>query len=115
MLRRDFLTAASLGASAACRGMAPERPNILLVLADDQSWQDTGANGARHVSTPAFDRLAREGVRFTNSFSACPSCTPSRSAILMGRHVWQQEQAGVLYGAMPPRIPLYTHLLEDSG
>ena len=115
MLRRDFLTAASLVASTACRGYAPERPNILLVLADDQSWLDTGANGARHVSTPAFDRLAREGVRFTNSFSACPSCTPSRSAILMGRHVWQQEQAGVLYGAMPPSIPLYTHILEDSG
>ncbi len=115
MRRRDFLASSLISASAACTRPAQQRPNILLVVSDDQSWLDAGANGARHVSTPAFDRLAAEGVRFTNSFSACPSCTPSRSAILMGRHVWQQEQAGVLYGSMPPKIPLYPNVLEDAG
>ena len=92
-----------------------DRPNILLVIADDQSWRDCGAYGSRAVSTPAFDRIGREGVRFTNSFCASPSCTPSRSGVLMGRHVWQQGEAGVLYGGMPPSIPLYPHLLEDAG
>ena len=111
MRRRDFLSA-TLAATAACQRNTPARPNILLVLADDQSWLDTSASGARHVATPAFDRLAREGVRFTNSFSACPSCTPSRSAILSGRHVWQQQQAGVLYGSMPPEIPALANAMS---
>jgi N-sulfoglucosamine sulfohydrolase len=74
-----------------------------------------GAYGAKNIATPAFDRVAREGMLFRNSFSACPSCTPSRSAVLSGRHIWQVKEAGVLYGAMPPELPLYTHLLEDAG
>jgi uncharacterized sulfatase len=60
-----------------------DRPNILFVVADDQSWRGTSASGSRAVSTPVFDRIAREGVRFTNSFCASPSCTPSRSGVLM--------------------------------
>ena len=114
MRRRDLL-AASFVAASACSRAIPPRPNILLVIADDQSWRDAGAYGAKHVATPAFDRVAREGVLFSNSFCASPSCTPSRSAVLMGRHSWQQQEAGVLYGAIPPKIPLYTHLLEDAG
>ena len=54
------------------------RPNILFVLSDDQSWLHTGAFGHKIVKTPAFDRIAREGVLFTHSFAACPSCTASR-------------------------------------
>ena len=116
MQRREFLTTSLFAAATACSpGGPPPRPNILLVIADDQSWKDAGAYGAKHVRTPAFDRIAREGVLFTHSFCASPSCTPSRSAVLMGRHVWQQGEAGVLYGAIPPIIPLYTHLLEDAG
>lgn len=102
------------GLAAACRRSEP-RPNILFVLADDQSYPHAGAYGAAGLKTPAFDRVAREGVLFTNSFCASPSCTPSRSAILTGRNMWQVEQAGVLYGTIPPKYPLVTHLLEDAG
>jgi N-sulfoglucosamine sulfohydrolase len=116
MTRRNLITASLCAATTACGPAGPPpRPNILLVISDDQSWNDAGAYGARHVATPAFDRVAREGLLFTNSFTASPSCTPSRSAVLMGRHVWQQGEAGVLYGAIPPSIPLYPHLLEDAG
>jgi uncharacterized sulfatase len=104
-----------LAAAAACTRATAARPNILLVISDDQSWNDAGAYGARHVATPAFDRVAREGILFANSFCASPSCTPSRSAVLSGRHVWQQGEAGVLYGSIPPSLPLYPHLLEDAG
>ncbi len=114
MRRRDLLTGSLLATTVACTSQT-RRPNILLVIADDQSWRDAGAYGAKHVATPAFDRLAAEGAFFTNSFSASPSCTPSRSAVLMGRHLWQQREAGTLYGAIPPDIPLYPHLLEDAG
>ena len=113
MTRRQCLAATAVGAASCARKQA--RPNILFVIADDQSWRHAGAYGARHIATPAFDRIAREGVLFRNSFSACPSCTPSRSAVLSGRHIWQVKQAGVLYGSMPPDVPLYPHLLEDAG
>lgn len=113
MTRRAWLSGAAAGV-VSC-GRKPQRPNILFVVADDQSWAHAGAYGAQNVATPVFDGLAREGVLFRHSFCASPSCTPSRSAILSGRHVWQQREAGVLYGSMPRDLPLYPHLLEDAG
>jgi uncharacterized sulfatase len=92
-----------------------KRPNILFALADDQSYPHTSILGDPVVKTPAFDRVAREGVLFTHSFAACPSCTPSRSAILTGRQIWQVGEAGILFGTLPPAYPLFTHLLEDAG
>ncbi|MBL8211318.1 MAG: sulfatase-like hydrolase/transferase, partial [Bryobacterales bacterium] len=117
--RRSFLKSAAAAPllPLGCGKKAAEaaRPNILFVIADDQSWLHCGAYGAKQVATPAFDRVAREGVLFRHSFSACPSCTPSRSAVLSGRHVWQQREAGVLYGSMPKDLPVYPLLLEDAG
>ncbi len=116
MTRRDFL-AASAATLGACSQPpeAPKRPNILFAIADDQSWPHASALGARWVQTPAFDRVAREGAIFTHSFATCPSCTPSRTSILSGRHIWQTGEGGVLYGTLPPDLPLATHLLEDAG
>lgn len=98
-------------------GAAPAaaRPNILFVITDDQSWRDTSVAGSRMVHTPAFDRVAREGVHFTRSFCASPSCTPSRSAVLTGRHIWQIGEAGLLYGTLPKEYPPFTHALQDAG
>ena len=116
--RRDLLRNMLAPASVAIAGYGRtghKRPNILFAIADDQSWPHAGAYGDRVARTPAFDRVAKEGVLFTHSFAASPSCTPSRSAVLMGRHVWQVEEAGVLYGTIDPKYPLFTHLLEDAG
>jgi uncharacterized sulfatase len=90
-------------------------PNVLFVLADDWSFPHAGAYGDPFVQTPNFDRIAREGIKFTNSFCASPSCTPSRSALLSGRHQWQCGQAGALFGSLPPDLPILTHVLEDAG
>jgi N-sulfoglucosamine sulfohydrolase len=116
MLSRRAMLASALPAalSTACR-TSPQRPNFLFVLADDQSFPHAGVHGCPGIRTPAFDRIANEGALFTNSFCASPSCTPSRSAILTGRQMWQVEQAGLLYGTIPPKYPLVTHLLEDAG
>lgn len=92
-----------------------QRPNVLLVLADDWSFPHAGCYGDPFVRTPHFDRVAREGVKFTNSFSCSPSCTPSRSSLLTGRHQWQCGEAGLLYGSIPLGLPIVTHALEDSG
>lgn len=113
--RRSLLRSALPVAAASIGRSAPRRPNFLFMLADDQSFPHAGAYGCKGIRTPAFDRVAREGVLFNNSFCASPSCTPSRSAILTGRHMWQVEEAGLLYGTMPPKLPLVTHLLEDAG
>lgn len=117
MTRRDFV-ASSAGALAACAKQtppAPGRPNILFAIADDQSWPHASALGCQWVQTPTFDRVAREGALFTHSFATCPSCTPSRTSVLSGRHIWQTGEGGVLYGTLPADLPLATHLLEDSG
>ncbi len=100
---------------AAEPAQARKRPNILFALADDQSWLDVSAMGSKIAHTPAFDRVAKEGVLMTHAFATCPSCTPSRSSILTGRHIWQIEQGGVLYGTIPKKYPLCSHLLADAG
>jgi N-sulfoglucosamine sulfohydrolase len=104
-------------AHALCAGAASgaERPNFLFILTDDQSWPHAGAYGDPVVQTPAIDRLAEEGVLFTHSFTATPSCTGSRSAILAGQDIWRLRQAGILHGSIPPDLDLFPLLLEDAG
>lgn len=62
-----------------------ERPNIVVVLADDMGWGDAGTYGHKVTQTPSMDRLAAEGMKFTQGYSACGVCSPSRAAILTGR------------------------------
>lgn len=79
-----FLGAGLLGGNAAA-----DQPNIVLILADDLGYGDTGCYGATKVLTPNIDRLAAEGIRFTEACSASPLCCPSRYAILSGVYPWR--------------------------
>ncbi|HSW45253.1 MAG TPA: sulfatase-like hydrolase/transferase [Phycisphaerae bacterium] len=63
----------------------PPRPNVILIITDDQGFWDMGANGNRTIETPAMDRLVSQGVMF-NRFYCSPVCTPTRAALLTGRH-----------------------------
>lgn len=65
---------------------ASERPNIVLIVADDLGWADLACYGSDLHETPNLDRLASEGVRFTDAYSASPVCTPTRASILTGKH-----------------------------
>jgi len=96
-----------------CR--ADSRPNILFCISDDQSWLHTGAMGDPVVKTPAFDRIAREGILFTHAFCDAPSCAPSRSAILTGQHIWRLEEAANIHSRLPEKFATYTGLLEAAG
>ena len=100
---------------ASTTSFAAERPNILFCISDDQSYEHTGANGDRVVKTPAFDRIAREGVRFTHAFCDAPTCGPSRSAILTGQHIWRLKEAGNIHSTLPAEFATYTDMLEESG
>ncbi|MEM9989091.1 MAG: sulfatase-like hydrolase/transferase, partial [Pseudomonadota bacterium] len=62
------------------------RPNILIILADDMGYGDIGAYGNDKVATPNFDQLAEDGVKFTNFYAASSICSPSRAALLTGKH-----------------------------
>jgi N-sulfoglucosamine sulfohydrolase len=91
------------------------KPNILFCIADDWSWPHAGAYGDRVVRTPVFDRIAREGVLFTHSFCAAPSCTPSRAALLTGQAPHRLEEGGNLWGFLPKKFRAYPELLEQGG
>ena len=95
--------------------VSDSRPNILLCISDDQSYAHTGANGDPVVETPAFDRVAREGLRFVHAFCDAPTCGPSRSAILTGQHIWRLEEAGNIHSTLPSKFATYTELLGDAG
>lgn len=104
-----FCVLAVLPASAA------SRPNILLAISDDQSFYHTSKAGYPAVQTPAFDRIANEGVYFTHAVTASPGCSPSRAALLTGRYCWQLEHAGTHASSFSPRYVTYPDLLEAAG
>lgn len=77
-------TLAGIFSAFAC--VASQKPNIILVMADDQGWGDMGYNGHPFVSTPHFDDMARSSLRFDRFYSAAPNCSPTRASVLTGRH-----------------------------
>src|SRR6185436_19649750 len=77
-----LLFARSAGAQAA--------PNIVLIYADDLGYGDVSAYGAKALSTPNIDRLAKAGLRFTDAHSSAATCTPSRYALLTGEYAWRK-------------------------
>ena len=88
MKRRAFLkTAAGVGLTPLARTAAtPRRPNIIVILADDLGFADTGFTGCKDFSTPYIDRLARSGVRFTNAYVSHAFCSPTRAGLMTGRY-----------------------------
>src|SRR5688572_15587007 len=88
--RREFVGAvvgAVAAGGAAVAAPRPKRPpNIVFVMADDLGYGDLSCYGRREYRTPNLDRLAAEGVRFTNAYSASPVCTPTRCAFVTGRY-----------------------------
>jgi len=91
------------------------RPNILFAISDDQSFSHTGFAGCNFVNTPAFDRIATEGIYFTNCIAGSPGCAPSRSAIVTGRHHWQNEQSGQHASSWMKKYVPFIDLLESNG
>ena len=96
-------------------GLAVERPNIVLAIADDWGWPHAGAYGDRGVKTPTFDRLARDGVLLENAYISSPSCTPSRGAIITGQQFWRLGGAGNLWSVWPSTFAEYPKLLAGDG
>ena len=74
-----------------------DRPNIVLIISDDLSWGDLGCYGQKQILTPHIDRLAREGMRFTNAYAGNSVCAPSRSCLMQGLHPGHARVRGNAY------------------
>lgn len=92
-----------------------KRPNILILMSDNQFWHHTGIYGDSSVKTPHIDAVAKHGARFTHAFCAAPSCAPSRAGFLTGQDTWRLEDGADLWGTLPAKFQVYTDLLEQSG
>lgn len=113
MLRKIALLV--LTAYVADIGLAAEKPNILFCIADDASYQHFSANGCTWVQTPAFDRVAREGLRFARAYTPNAKCAPSRATVLTGRNSWQLEAAGDHGGYYPVGYRTFMEALGANG
>lgn len=76
----------------------PSLPNIVLIYMDDLGYGDPSSYGATSLKTPNIDRLAKEGLRFTDGHSAAATCTPSRYALMTGEYAFRKKGTGILLG-----------------
>ena len=74
-----------------------KRPNIILIYLDDLGYGDVSAYEAGKLKTPNIDKLANNGIRFTDGYAASATCTPSRYALLTGRYPWRNKNARIVY------------------
>ena len=95
------------------------KPNILIILADDLGYGDVSSYGQNTLLTPEIDRLAENGLRFTDGHCSSATCTPSRYALLTGQYPWKNERARILQGNAPliidPARPTIASILRNNG
>ncbi|MFO1065031.1 MAG: sulfatase [Pirellulales bacterium] len=108
--------------SAVTCGRADDRPNVIVLFADDLGYGDLGCYGSPTIRTPNLDRMAREGMRFTDFYSAAEVCTPSRAALLTGRLPIRNGMCGkrrVLFGdskgGLPDKETTIAEVLKGRG
>src|SRR5688572_19999423 len=95
------------------------KPNVIIVLVDDYGWTDAGCFGSRYYQTPNIDRLAKDGMRFTNGYAACTVCSPTRAALLTGQYPARLHLTDWIEGHKRPeaklRVPDWTmHLPHET-
>ncbi|QDV74793.1 sulfatase family protein [Botrimarina mediterranea] len=99
--------------------MAAQRPNVVVIYADDIGYGDFGCYGAKTISTPRIDELAANGLRFTSGYATSATCTPSRFSILTGDYSWRKPGRGIAppNGAalIQPGVPTIASVLRDAG
>jgi arylsulfatase A len=98
-----------------------ERPNIILIMADDLGYGDVGCYGAKseNIKTPHIDQLAKEGLRFTSGYCSASTCTPTRYALLTGTHAFRVKGTGIAGPNSPnlikPDVFTMPDILQQAG
>ncbi len=93
---------------------AADRPNIILCMADDQGWEETGYYGHPILHTPTLDKIAQSGLRFDRFYSAAPNCGPTRGSIMTGRHPNRFGLFGPNWAMRPEEVTLGS-LIKAAG
>lgn len=113
-----MLARVPLIALLAVTALSAERPNLVFILADDLGWRDLGSYGSSYYETPRLDRLAAEGVRFTDAYAAGNSCSPTRGSIMTGKYPASNHLTDWIPGRTPPGakldIPKWTNYLRHA-
>ncbi|WP_199240645.1 sulfatase [Tamlana fucoidanivorans] len=91
-----------------------KKPNILILMSDNHSWNHLGAYGNEVLKTPNIDAVANKGVQFENAYCASPSCSPARAAMLTGQDVWRLGEGANLWASFP-KEKVYTKLMSEAG
>jgi arylsulfatase A-like enzyme len=93
---------------------AANRPNIVLMMADDQAWGETGYNGHPHVKTPVLDEMARTALRLDRFYAGSPVCSPTRASVMTGRHANRSGAFAPNYSTRPEEITI-AQILRAGG
>src|SRR6188508_201150 len=117
-----FLVICIASLALLCGRSSAATPNIVIIYADDLGYGDLGCYGSPVIRTPNLDRMAAEGLRFTDFYSGAEVCTPSRAALLTGRYAVRSGMAGtnrVLFpkskGGLPPSEVTLAETLKGAG
>ena len=96
-----------------------KKPSIILIYTDDLGYGDVSCNGSSAIQTPNIDKLAKNGVRFTNAHATSATCTPSRFSLLTGKYAWRKEGTGIAPGdaslLIPTNITTLPGMLQNAG
>jgi len=121
MKKTLFIPAIPAALLAGCSGNPdqPQKPNIIVILADDLGFGDISAYGSTTISTPNIDRLANEGVCFTNGYATSATSTPSRYALMTGMYPWRNSDVKILPGDAPlvisPKQSTMPAMMQANG
>jgi arylsulfatase A-like enzyme len=122
MLRRTatiilatVLSLSALLANVSSAAEAPRKPNIIFILADDLGYGDLGCYGQKQIKTPNIDRLANEGLRFTDAYAGCTVCAPSRCALLTGYNMGHASVRGNAKTTLKPEDVTVGEVLKSAG
>lgn len=112
-----FLIASALAVSrsAAADTLAASRPSVLFILADDLGYGDLGCYGQQQIATPRIDRLARQGMRFTQAYAGSTVCAPSRCCLMTGLHTGHARVRGNALVPLEPEDVTVAELLHSAG
>ena len=108
------LLIAVLLAAVPAHAAASARPNIVLMMADDQGWGETGYNGHPHVQTPVLDEMSRTALRLDRFYAASPVCSPTRASVMTGRHANRSGAFAPNWSTRPEEITL-AQILKQAG
>ena len=117
MLKKIFILLISISLFS-CNNGEKKKPNVVLILVDDMGWTDLGSFGSDLYQSPNIDKLANEGIQFTNSYSACTVCSPTRASIVTGKYPARLKVTDWIKGHKFPwaklSIPDWTMYLDDE-